>query len=100
MELDEIKKTVDDFGLSLQKKVQPMHQEAAAATPTPAEEAPAPAQSGEPCVTKAFKKMVSVLSPDYIGHDIKDFIMEFLDTLAPDMRDAFSGAFRAMYPEP
>lgn len=54
--------------------------EAEAPPPTPE----VPAEEGEEptaCLNKEFKKLVGALKPGYIGEDIQDLVVEFLDTL-------------------
>ena len=39
------------------------------------------AEPGEPCINKPFKEMVGSLQPGYVGHQIKDFVMEFFNSI-------------------
>lgn len=52
--------------------------------PPPVAPPPEEVTPSAPCVSKDFKKMVSLLPPDYIGNDgsdIKDLVVSFLDSL-------------------
>lgn len=80
MEPDEIKKQVGEFTGLLKQKVEPMHEAVAAEAAAPEVAAPVP-EAGKPCINKGFKELVKVLNPDYIGQNVKDFVLEFFEQI-------------------
>jgi hypothetical protein len=39
------------------------------------------AEEGTPCFSREFKHMVGVLPGNYVGYEIKDFLVEFMDSV-------------------
>jgi len=84
MAQSDIEKAVAEFTAKL-KPIEPGSVTEAgsikAEAPPPSAQPAPPAAGGEPCVNKGFKDMVGALGGSYVGTDIKDLVVAFLDEL-------------------
>lgn len=53
----------------------------------PPEEVPAPVAAGAPCVSKDFKNVINAFPDEWVGFNIKDLIVEFLETQLPECQE-------------
>jgi len=82
-----IEQALADFELKLKNPTAPASKpvkKTAAPKATVVEHPPSSPPVGAPCVNKNFKELVKALTADFIGIQIKDFLIEFMDTQLPE----------------